>query len=889
MPQTIKIAELAIDNKTLLKELSDTKKKIDELSETQKKLKKNGDTASETFIKNQADLKSLKSEFSSQIKILQTTTQATEKLTTGINKEIKSLDQAKANNKELVQLRNQLNQNTVEGAQALQEINQKLDQNNEFIKENASQLEQQKIAIGDYKNGIKDAFQEMNIFNGGLDGFIGRSKEAGGVGNLLTTSLKGMAKGFVGLTKASLAFIATPIGAVITALVAVFALVKSAMNRSEDATNKIKKAFSAFGGIAKKLLSLLQPVGEFLIDGLVKGFELVEKGIYKAIEGITSGLELLGFDDQAASLRGFNKEIQEGAKNSKELAKAEAELTKAQREVNLTQLEYQKQAEKLRQQRDNENLTIAQRTKANEELGKVLQEQLATEKKIANQALAVSDLRIKADGETSATLDARAEALTNIADIEERITGQQSEQLTNQVALQKEAKDKAKEFAEKKKEILDKAIEKQKQELALFIAQQGTRARTLQEQLDLEEAISKQSIEILDAELAAKNISQIQYDTELENIKNERLRRQSEIAIENADIELQAYIDANQSKLDSDIYFSDEALRIEQERLEGIAEKRREFAELQLEEGIINATEYNEAINEINEENRIALEEAQIERDEARKEKEAEDFQLQLELDRSRLDLDLAQNLKFLNKAKQNELKNAEKTGADTVLIQKKYAEQEKQIRQIVRDNKVNLANDAFGALADIFGRESKVGKAAAIAQTTITTYQSATSAFNSLSGIPIVGPILGAVAAAAAVAAGIANVKKITSTKEPSVPSKKTYARGGILNGASHAQGGIPTRFGELEGGEAVINRRSTAMFAPLLSSINEIGGGRRFADGGTLGVVNSAPRNLIDYDALGSKISESNRQLPAPVVSVEEINRISGNVVSIEESATF
>ena len=59
---------------------------------------------------------------------------------------------------------------------------------------------------------------------------------------------------------------------------------------------------------------------------------------------------------------------------------------------------------------------------------------------------------------------------------------------------------------------------------------------------------------------------------------------------------------------------------------------------------------------------------------------------------------------------------------------------------------------------------------------------------------------------------------------------NKQTFAKGGILDGASHAMGGIQTQFGELEGGEAVINKRSTAMFKDELSAINEAGGGRSF-----------------------------------------------------------
>ena len=59
---------------------------------------------------------------------------------------------------------------------------------------------------------------------------------------------------------------------------------------------------------------------------------------------------------------------------------------------------------------------------------------------------------------------------------------------------------------------------------------------------------------------------------------------------------------------------------------------------------------------------------------------------------------------------------------------------------------------------------------------------------------------------------------------------------RGMLIKGKSHAMGGVPI---EAEGGEAIINKRSAAMFAPLLSAINEAGGGvpfvsGRYSDGG-------------------------------------------------------
>lgn len=89
-------------------------------------------------------------------------------------------------------------------------------------------------------------------------------------------------------------------------------------------------------------------------------------------------------------------------------------------------------------------------------------------------------------------------------------------------------------------------------------------------------------------------------------------------------------------------------------------------------------------------------------------------------------------------------------------------------------------AQQFFGSLTALQGSENKkqasIGKAAAIAQATISTYLAATQAFAAMSGIPIVGPVLGGVAAAAAIAAGMAQVSAIKSQPLPG------YAFGGDM-----------------------------------------------------------------------------------------------------------
>jgi hypothetical protein len=98
----------------------------------------------------------------------------------------------------------------------------------------------------------------------------------------------------------------------------------------------------------------------------------------------------------------------------------------------------------------------------------------------------------------------------------------------------------------------------------------------------------------------------------------------------------------------------------------------------------------------------------------------------------------------------------------------------------ITTREKTKIIQQGLGNLATILGKESAAGKAAAIANATISTFQSATDSYKSLAGIPIIGPALGFAAAGAAVASGFAQVKSITATKIPTLAGKSAPSVGG-------------------------------------------------------------------------------------------------------------
>jgi len=771
-----------------------------------------------------------------------------------LSKQINNINDARASNTEILRVRNQLNPAIEEEARLITELNDKLNQNNDYIKQNASAYEQQKINIGNYKEDIKGAFSELNIFNGGLSGFASRASEAGGAGALLGTSLKTVTTATVGLTKATLAFLLTPIGAVLAAVVAVFLLVKNAMDKNKASADKITSVFNGLSSVFNAVLKILEPLGTYIIDVLVGAFELLANGVEVAAQAFADAQDFFGFGDAAEDTRELIAETKASTQAAYELAKAERELEIAQNKSRLTQLQYQKTAEQLRQLRDDESKSTADRIDSNRLLGNLLDEQARKELAIANQAVRVAELRAKAS-KLDVTIQADyIEALTQVADIEERIEGQRSEKLANDNSLRKEAADKEKarqdEAIAKAKERSDKAIKAMQTELAFYIASMGDEKRAMEQQLAFDEEVRKRSIAIAKAEYDAKKTTLREYQLAVLEANNEFAKNQLDQTIENANIELELFKINNQRKLDENKFFSEELYNQEVERLNRIAEAEKASIDQRYILGLISREEYNLALRQIDDENRKSLDEAEAERKQAKKDKEAADLANEALLNQDRADYDLAYAMAQYEKEYQARKEIAIKNGADMVLFEQAEAEIRKKIEQNVQNNKLALASNTFGQLASILGKESAAGKAAAVAQATIDTYKSATSAYSSLAGIPVVGPALGAVAAGAAVVAGLANVKKIVSTKSAKVeggaPSNPGYASG-VIGLPGIGSGTSDSITANLSAGESVITARATQMFPELLGAINQIGGG--------VG-VNGSTSSIIQ-DQIGSNAS--------------------------------
>jgi len=137
------------------------------------------------------------------------------------------------------------------------------------------------------------------------------------------------------------------------------------------------------------------------------------------------------------------------------------------------------------------------------------------------------------------------------------------------------------------------------------------------------------------------------------------------------------------------------------------------------------------------------------------------------------------------------------------------------------------------------------------------------------------------------AIGAGIVQAAVIQSQKYANGGMIEEFANGGMVNGKSHANGGekfaVGGRVVELEGGEAVINKRSTAMFRNQLSAMNSAGGGVKFADGGLLNMPSFSQQQ---FNALGQNQMMGAMGGASKVVVVEADITSTQNSVSVIES---
>ena len=201
---------------------------------------------------------------------------------------------------------------------------------------------------------------------------------------------------------------------------------------SIEVITRVKNLIQGIGGLGSALVKVFK--GDFA------GASETAKAAITDLTEVVTGNVVETIEMEKAITKVTDK-IKDYAKSTLESAKSIVSLRKeselAQVQVQGLIEEYDRQAEKLRQVRDDESKTFEERIAANEELGRVLKEQ-------EEEMLKLVEIQIKAaqvDVDKNNSLEnqiALQDALNQKKGVEAQITGFQSEQLVNQISLEKE-------------------------------------------------------------------------------------------------------------------------------------------------------------------------------------------------------------------------------------------------------------------------------------------------------------------------------------------------------------------------------------------------------------------------------------------------------------------
>lgn len=197
---------------------------------------------------------------------------------------------------------------------------------------------------------------------------------------------------------------------------------------------------------------------------------------------------------------------------------------------------YDREAELLRQIRDDDRKSIADRIKANEELGAKLDEQAKAQKDLANVGLQLARQNLKGNEDNVALRKAEIDALNEIAAIEASVTGFRAEQLTNRNALDKERIELLRSLNE---------IGKTDLELAKSEAEQIRDDRLIQINLQVEDETEKFRL------LAAAKADFDKTIKDLDDAEDQRIKEADDKAKADADATAKSKIEIAQKEADA--------------------------------------------------------------------------------------------------------------------------------------------------------------------------------------------------------------------------------------------------------------------------------------------------------------------------------------------------
>lgn len=872
-----KILDIKVNYNEAVKAIAEYQTKIDAARDAEKNLKKqlkDGEISRQQYNEEMAASKIAIADYNDAIRIINKTVQ-------------NQIKQEKEQEGSLRSLRAQLSNLTAEydalseaerkGARG-EELKRSINEVTDALKGAEEETQRYYRNVGNYKEAIIEAananipfveqINQMVTSVTGLKDYLSGVKE----------EMVAVTSGTSGLTKVlkllKVALVSTGIGALVVALGSLV----SWFTKTQKGIETANKIMGAFGATLNVIIDRVSKLGSALVNLFTGNFK-------------QSG------EDAKAVFSGIGKEIADETKQAWKLAEVLNEIDKKEVMLSMSRAANRAEIEKLKKAADDQTLSTQERIKAAEKAAEIEKKDLNVQTQLAEARLAntlgftkmTGEVRklmeqIKAGDVTADEVigklglsDSTIEDLRNFRDqfnelqeLMEDSYGRQTEQQNTLNSIRQEGVDKAKEAKQKELEAVRAAEdamlalvkdkrEQARKEIELTYSRQIEDLRTrLKTETDLtvkaRQAINDQ-IKALEQQKAA----------ELQKLSEEELQKEIDNRTKLISLQLEAVREGSEQEYQ---------LRMQQL----LAQRDAELADKELTEQMKLAIvdKYDKQMDDLILQREQEISEKQQEAVRLRMENEIMQLQQSGASELEILQEQASQKLELLNSIQQQEGESEEEflnrklqANQEYIDAKKAIADKEVEIEQ-VKFQAIETITSGLSSAFETLGENNKtfaiLSKTLALAEIAINTGKALAAGIAQAQSVPFPANL-------AAIATTVATILSNIAVATKTVKSAK-FATGGLVTGpGTGTSDSIPA---QLSNGESVMTARATSMFAPLLSSFNQMGGGVPIN-------VTQTSSQALGEDMLARAVAKGVQSM-RPVVSVEEITSVSNRVKVLE-----
>lgn len=847
-----KILDIKVNYNEAVKAIAEYQTKIDAARDAEKNLKKqlkDGEISRQQYNEEIAASKIAIADYNDAIRIINKTVQ-------------NQIKQEKEQEGSLKALRAELSNLTAEydalseaerkGASG-EELKNKINEVTDALKGGEEETQRYYRNVGNYEEAIKSAVSSNIPFIGTL---IQTQDEMGSV-KAGAVAAGAAVKNF---SKTLLALLANPIVAILTAISVVIMAVAKGIKSSEENTSRWN--------------AVLAPL-KMALDAVGKVLQIVASGILSVVE---AGGKMMGWiTKQLEKLPVLGKYVAEVNKENERyiaMAKEQAAIDRDTRNLQVQNAKNALQIATLKAKADDElNVSAKERMEAIREANRLEEEASKKNYELAKRRYELMVQQNAMAENTKETNDAIAQAEVEMYNALTEYQDKRGELLGREVSLANEIKS-----AEKEKS--DAAIAAKQKELEAVRAAEDAMLALVKDGRD------KQSKEIT-----------LQYNRQIEDLRT-RLKTETDLTVK-ARQAINDQIKALEQQKAAELQ------KLSEEELQKEIDNRTKLISLQLEavkkgseqeyqlrmQQLLSQRDAELADKELTEQMKLAIvdkydkqmDDLILQREQEISDKQQESVRLRMENEIMQLqqsgasELEIlqeqaSQKLELLNSIQQQEgeseqefLNRKLQANQEYIDAKKAIADKEVEIEQ-VKFQAIETITSGLSSAFETLGENNKtfaiLSKTLALAEIAINTGKALAAGIAQAQSVPFPANL-------AAIATTVATILSNIAVATKTVKSAK-FATGGLVTGpGTGTSDSIPA---QLSNGESVMTARATSMFAPLLSSFNQMGGGVPIN-------VTQTSSQALGEDMLARAVAKGVQSM-RPVVSVEEITSVSNRV---------